>query len=56
MHATGQPVAYQNNAILQILVSTVPLLTDNDLVSLGVQTVGERAELRKKCRDSLQRE
>ena len=40
----------------QILVSTVPLLTDNELTSLGVETVGQRAELHKKCRDSMQSE
>ena len=37
---------------MQVFVSTVPLLTDRDLEELGIKTVGDRAVLRKRCRDS----
>ena len=35
-------------------IPTVPLLTDRDLDELGIKTVGDRAVLRKRCRDSEQ--
>jgi hypothetical protein len=34
-----------------ISVSTVELLSDSDLESIGVLTIGARALLRKKCRE-----
>lgn len=37
---------------MQVYISTVPLLTDRDLEELGIKTVGDRAVLRKQCRDS----
>lgn len=38
----------------QIGVSIVPLLTDQELSELGIKTVGDRAMLRKHCRESVQ--
>ena len=34
-------------------MSTVCLLSDDELRDFGVQTVGERARLRKMCRESI---
>lgn len=44
---------YEKSFNLQIFITTVPLLTDQDLIDLGVEKVGDRATLRKLCRDSL---
>ena len=37
-------------------MSTVSLLTDEELSNLGVETVGERAQLRKHCHESVRSE
>ena len=42
-----------NNNILQAYISTVSLLTDGQLAELGVDKVGDRAILRKQCRDCI---
>ena len=38
----------------QIGISIVSLLTDQELIKLGIKTVGDRAMLRKHCRESVQ--
>lgn len=40
----------------QIDVSIVSLLTDQELIKLGTNTLGDRAMLRKHCRKSVQSE
>lgn len=35
-------------------MSTIPLLTDKELEELGVKTIGDRAVLRKRCREAEQ--
>jgi len=38
---------------MQIQPPTVALLSDSELKDLGVETVGERAHLRKRCRERV---
>ena len=45
---------YMHIIQFQIVVSTLSLLTDKDLNELGVERMGDRALLRKRCRDSQQ--
>ena len=45
---------YMHIIQFQIIVSTLSLLTDKDLNELGVERMGDRALLRKRCRDSQQ--
>ena len=40
----------------QIDASIVSLLTDQELINLGINTVGDRAMLRKHCHESVQSE
>lgn len=42
--------------LIQVFVPTVSLLTDEQLKNLGIRTVGERAQLRKLCRESVRSE
>jgi len=53
---TSQQLSHVCNVFLQIGLSIVPLLTDQELIDLGVKTVGDRALLRKHCRESIQSE
>ena len=38
-------------SFIQIYVCTISLLTDQEMTDMGIKTVGERAMLRKKCRE-----
>ena len=44
----------QSLSFLQIFVSTMPLLTEQELSQLGIERMGDRALLRKRCRESTQ--
>ena len=37
---------------VQVFIPTIKLLTDEQLKELGVKLLGERAELRRKCKES----
>lgn len=44
---------FEHVLILQVYISTVSLLTDSQLAELGIDKVGDRAILRKQCRDYI---